>query len=59
MKLWPFHTTPQTRTLESTLRPDPDARAKRMSQWSRERQQRYLDASYGTPWSLRGRGRHV
>lgn len=44
------------RTLESTMRPDPEAREKRLSQWSRERRQRYLDAAYGEPWSLRGRG---
>jgi hypothetical protein len=43
--------TPAER-LAATLRPDPEARAKRLSQWSRDRQQRYIDASYGTPHSL-------
>jgi hypothetical protein len=42
--------------LAATLRPDPEARAKRLSQWPRERQQRYLDAAYGVPQSLVRRG---
>jgi len=39
--------------LEASLRPDPESRAKRLSQWSRVRQQRYFDAAYGDPQSLR------
>jgi len=44
--------TPAER-LAATLRPDPESRAKRLSQWSRERQQRYWDAVEGEPQSLR------
>ncbi len=48
-----FRKPPPVRSLESTLRPDPDSRDKRMAQWSRERRQRYWDACYGEPQSLR------
>jgi hypothetical protein len=41
--------------LEASMRPDPDARSRRMSQWTPERRQRYFDAVYGQPQSLRGR----
>ena len=41
--------------LAATLRPDPEARTKRLAQWPRERQQRYLDAAYGVPHSLKRR----
>jgi hypothetical protein len=39
------------------LHPDPASREKRLSQWSRERQQRYFDACFGTPQSLQKRGK--
>jgi hypothetical protein len=47
--------TPAER-LQKSLRPDPDARARRLSQMDSTRRQRYFDAAYGEPWSLRGRG---
>jgi len=43
------------RKLAASLRPDPESRTKRLSQWSRERQQRYWDAVEGEPQSLRER----
>ncbi len=50
--IWPFT---RKRTLASTLKPDPESRDKRMAQWDSARRQRYWDAVYGEPQSLRGR----
>lgn len=54
--IWPFKRkkSPEQRLFE-TLHPDPQSREKRFSQWTRERQERYLDAVFGTPQSLRKR----
>lgn len=43
------------RRLAKALRPDPESRDRRMAQWDAARRQRYWDAVYGTPQSLRGR----
>jgi hypothetical protein len=42
--------------LADTLRPRPDLRDRRFANWSMDRRQRYLDAVFGTPQSLRKRG---
>jgi len=51
--------TPQEPTIEerlaATLKPRPDLRDRRFATWSMDRRERYLDACYGTPQSLRGR----
>jgi hypothetical protein len=44
--------SPQQRLFE-TLSPRPDLRDRRFANWSMERRQRYLDACFGTPHSLR------
>ena len=44
--------SPQQRLFE-TLHPRPDLRDRRFATWSMERRQRYLDACFGTPQSLR------
>ena len=41
--------------LADTLRPRPDLRDRRFANWSMDRRQRYLDAVFGTPQSLRKR----
>lgn len=43
--------------LADTLKPRPDLRDRRFATWSMERRQRYLDAVFGTPQSLRNRGK--
>lgn len=42
--------------LFETLHPRPDLRDRRFANWSMERRQKYLDAVFGTPQSLRNRG---
>jgi hypothetical protein len=42
--------------LADTLRPRPDLRDRRFANWSMDRRQRYLDACFGEPQSLRKRG---
>ena len=42
-------------TLADTLKPRPDLRDRRFATWSMERRQRYLDAAYGEPQSLKRR----
>ena len=37
----------QPPTLAATLRPDPDSRARRLSQWDSARRERYLKANAG------------
>jgi hypothetical protein len=39
--------------LADTLRPRPDLRDRRFANWSMDRRQRYLDACFGEPQSLR------
>ena len=46
---------PSKPTLADTLKPRPDLRDRRFATWSMERRQRYLDACYGEPQSLKGR----
>jgi len=43
------------RALESTLKPRPDLRDRRFAAWSMDRRQRYLDACFGEPQSLKGK----
>jgi len=52
-------TPPSTprRSLSDTLRPRPDLRDRRFANWDMDRRQRYLDAVFGTPQSLRNRGK--
>jgi hypothetical protein len=54
--IWPFKRkkSPEQRLFE-TLHPRPDLRDRRFQNWSMERRQRYLDAVFGTPQSLRKR----
>jgi hypothetical protein len=43
------------KALAKSLRPDPDYRERKLAQFDSTRRQRYFDACYGTPQSLRGR----
>ena len=51
--LWPFARVSISERLAASLRPRPDLRDRRFSQWSKDRRQRYMDACYGVPQSLR------
>jgi len=53
-KLFRRKKTPAQRLFE-TLHPDPASREKRFAQWPRERQERYIAACFGEPYSLRSR----
>jgi hypothetical protein len=54
--IWPFKRkkSPEQRLFE-TLDPKPQSREKRFAQWDDARRQRYLNACFGTPDSLRRR----
>jgi hypothetical protein len=59
MKLLSIFARPKSieQRLFETLHPRPDLRDRRFANWSMERRQRYLDAVFGTPQSLRNRGK--
>jgi hypothetical protein len=56
LSLFARRKSPEQRLFE-TLHPRPDLRDRRFATWSMERRQRYLDAVFGTPQSLRNRGK--
>jgi hypothetical protein len=52
--IWPFTRRKSVeQRLADTLRPRPDLRDRRFANWSMDRRQRYLDACFGEPQSLR------
>ena len=54
LSLFKHRKSPQQRLFE-TLHPRPDLRERRFANWSMERRQKYLDACFGIPQSLRDR----